>query len=82
MLECETTLLGKRVRVQIDDGLSDKRQNQLKAQLDAALKNINGHAGSLTKAQADVLSNPKTIDINSSAKRSYTIESKGAFTLT
>ena len=82
LLEYDTQILDKKVHVHIDDSLTDKRQNELKGKLDSAISNINGNAGSLTKEQTSVLGNLKSIDVDSYAKRSYSEESKGAFTLT
>jgi len=82
LLEYDTQILDKKVHVHIDDSLTDKRQNELKGRLDSAISNINANAGSLTKEQTSVLGNLKSIDVDSSAKRSYSEESKGAFTLT
>ena len=55
---------------------------KLKGKLDSAIKNINEHEDKLTANQTEVLGNLKTIDVDSSAKRPFSIESKGAFTLT
>jgi RHS repeat-associated protein len=82
LLEYDTTLLGKKIHVHIDDSLTDKRQNDLKGKVDSAISNINSNSDKLTKAQVGVLGNMKSIDVDSSAARSYSIESRGAFTLT
>jgi RHS repeat-associated protein len=70
LLEYDTTLLDKKIHVYIDDSLSDKRQNELKGKLDSAISNINSNGDKLTKTQVGVLGNLKSIDVDSSAKRS------------
>jgi hypothetical protein len=82
LLEYDTELLQKQIHVHIDDNLSLKRQNELRGRLDSANTNINEHADNLTSKQVRVLRDLKTIDVDLSAKRPFSIESKGAFTLT
>ncbi|HYG99310.1 MAG TPA: RHS repeat-associated core domain-containing protein [Terriglobales bacterium] len=81
LLEYQAALLDKKIRIHIDDHLSDKQQQALKGKLDAAISNINQNAEKLTSQQKSVLGNIKSIDVDGTAKRSFVIESKGAFTL-
>ncbi len=82
LLEYIAKLLGKDIKVHIDDNLTDKQQNSLKGRLDAAIKNVNDHAGSLTGDQKSVLGNIKCIDVDGSLKRSFVNESGGDLHLT
>jgi RHS repeat-associated protein len=82
LLEYIAKILGKDVKVHIDDNLAAKEQGKLKGRLDAAIGNINGHAGDLTSQQKSVLGNIKSIDVSGSLARSYVNESGGDFHLT
>jgi RHS repeat-associated protein len=81
LLEYYAELLKEKIHVHIDDHLSDKQQQALKAKLDAAIGNINQNAGKLTEQERSVVGNIKSIDVDGSAKRSFVLEGKGAFTL-
>ena len=59
LLEYDAELLHKKIHVHIDDNLVLKRQNELKAKLDSAIKNINEHENKLTGQQSNVLGEPE-----------------------
>ena len=82
LLEYDTNLLGKKIHVHIDDSLSTAKQNSLKSQIDSAVSNVNSHSKDLTKAQIGIIGNIKTIDVDSSLKRSFVTEKTGALSLT
>lgn len=82
LLEYLAKLLGQEIKVHIDNNLSAKQQNSLKGRVDGAIKNINGHAGSLSGEQKSVLGNIKSIDVDGTLKRSFVNESGGDFHLT
>jgi hypothetical protein len=82
LLEYIAKLLDKKIDIHIDDNLSKKDQNALKGKLDAAIGNINSHAGDLSAKQISVLGNIKSIDVSGSLARSFVNESGGDFHLT
>ena len=74
LLEYDTKILNKQIHVHIDDNLTEKRQNELKAKLDSAITNVNGNATKLTDSQKAVVGNINSIDVSGAAPRSYVLE--------
>lgn len=79
LLEYEAELLGKKIKINISDKLSETDQQNIKKQIDAGIKIINDSADKLTDQQKSIIKNVNRINVRDDIARSYTIESTGTY---
>lgn len=81
LLDYEATLLGRTLKVHIDDTLTEKQQLALKARLDSAFKNINKNQKKLSNDEKTILGAIRSVNVDQSFKRDHVIENKGELRL-
>ena len=81
LLEYETELLGRKIKVKISDSIDKKEQEIIKKKIDDGIALINKGADALTKKQQDIIKNIKGIVVRDDVTRSGVNFQTGIFTI-